>query len=175
MKDFTLKLHDLGLFLTTFNFLHSFVVTNGDSSRGGTLHLTIEHGDRIPPTLHHNAGLRLQDGSTETIGADRLQLTDPDTAAANLSYVVTQPPRYGKLLLRGGPLSPPPSFTQADVDELHLAYRHDPGSPAEIDRFYFLPTDGTNRGYLEFGQLREEPAVFDIQVSGTRSTQHTAM
>ncbi|XP_070816237.1 FRAS1-related extracellular matrix protein 1b [Chaetodon trifascialis] len=146
------------------NDAFSFVVTNGDSSRGGVLHLTIEHGDRIPPTLHHNTGLQLQDGATETIGADRLRLTDPDTAAANLSYVVTQPPRYGKLLLRGVPLSPPLSFTQTDVDELRLAYRHDPGSPAEIDRFYFLPTDGSNRGYLEFGQLREEPAVFNIQV-----------
>ncbi|XP_036971006.1 FRAS1-related extracellular matrix protein 1b isoform X3 [Acanthopagrus latus] len=142
----------------------SFVVTNGDSSRSGTLHFTIEHGDRIPPTLHHNTGLRLQDGSTETIGADQLQLTDPDTVTANLSYVITQLPRYGKLLLRGVPLSPPLSFTQTDVDELNLAYQHDPGSPADIDRFYFLPTDGSNRGYLEFGQLREEPAVFNIQV-----------
>uniref|UniRef100_A0A671VMF0 Fras1 related extracellular matrix 1b n=1 Tax=Sparus aurata TaxID=8175 RepID=A0A671VMF0_SPAAU len=142
----------------------SFVVTNGDSSRSGTLHFTIEHGDRIPPTLHHNTGLRLQDGSTESIGADQLQLTDPDTVTANLSYVITQLPRYGKLLLRGVPLSPPLSFTQTDVDELNLAYQHNPGSPADIDRFYFLPTDGSNRGYLEFGQLREEPAVFNIQV-----------
>ncbi|XP_067452176.1 FRAS1-related extracellular matrix protein 1b isoform X1 [Thunnus thynnus] len=144
----------------------SFVVTNGDSSRSGILHFTIEHGDRIPPTLNRNAGLRLQDGATETITADQLQLTDPDTAVANLSYVVTQPPRYGRLLLRGVPLpSPPPlRFTQTDVDDLNLAYRHDLGSLAEIDRFYFLPTDSNNRGYLEFGQLREEPAVFNIQV-----------
>ncbi|XP_040896305.1 FRAS1-related extracellular matrix protein 1b isoform X2 [Toxotes jaculatrix] len=142
----------------------SFVVTNGVSSRSGTLHFTIEHDDRIPPTLNHNAGLQLQDGATETIGPDQLQLTDPDTAAANLSYIITQTPRYGKLLLRGVPLMPPLKFTQKDVDELNLAYRHDPGSPAEIDRFYFLPTDGNNRGYLEFGQLREEPAVFNIQV-----------
>uniref|UniRef100_A0A8P4KJE7 Fras1 related extracellular matrix 1b n=1 Tax=Dicentrarchus labrax TaxID=13489 RepID=A0A8P4KJE7_DICLA len=154
--------HDNGHHAESDSF--SFVVTNGDSSRSGTLHFTIEHGDRIPPTLHHNVGLRLPDGSTATITTEQLQLTDPDTAVANLSFVVTQPPRYGKLLLRGVPLSPPLSFTQTDVDELNLAYRHDPGSPADIDRFYFLPTDGTNRGYLEFGQLREEPAVFNIQV-----------
>ncbi|XP_035502757.2 FRAS1-related extracellular matrix protein 1b isoform X2 [Scophthalmus maximus] len=142
----------------------SFVVTNGVSSRSGSLHFTVEHGDRIPPTLRHNAGLRLQDGATETIGGERLQLTDPDTAAANLSYVVTQPPRYGKLLLRGVPLTPPLRFTQTDVDGLNLAYRQDPGSPAEVDGFHFLPSDGHNRGYLELGQLREEPAVFNIQV-----------
>nr|XP_020464816.1 FRAS1-related extracellular matrix protein 1-like [Monopterus albus] len=142
----------------------SFVVTNGDSSRSGTLHFTIEHGDRIPPTLNHNTGLRLQDGSTETITSDQLQLTDPDTATTNLTYVITQPPRHGNLLLRGVPLTPPLRFTQTDVDELNLAYLHGPGSSVEIDRFYFLPSDGTNIGYLEFGQLREGPAVFNIQV-----------
>nr|XP_040040685.1 FRAS1-related extracellular matrix protein 1b isoform X1 [Gasterosteus aculeatus aculeatus] len=142
----------------------SFDVTNGDSSRSGTLHFTIERGDRIPPTLHHNTGLRLQDGATETITSDHLQLTDPDTAPANLSYVITQLPRHGRLLLRGVLMSPPLTFAQTDVDERNLAYRHDPGSPADIDRFYFLPADRNNRGYLEFGQLRKEPAVFNIQV-----------
>ncbi|XP_041862088.1 FRAS1-related extracellular matrix protein 1b isoform X2 [Melanotaenia boesemani] len=142
----------------------SFVVTNGDSSRSGTVLFTIEHGDHIAPTLSHNAGLRLHGGSTATITAEQLQLTDPDTAAANLSYIITQPPRYGKLLLRGAPLPSPPRFTQTNVDELNLVYQHSPNSPAEIDWFYFLPSDGSNRGYLEFGQLREEPAVFNIQV-----------
>uniref|UniRef100_A0A673C1D9 Fras1 related extracellular matrix 1b n=1 Tax=Sphaeramia orbicularis TaxID=375764 RepID=A0A673C1D9_9TELE len=141
-----------------------FVITNGDSSRSGVFNFTIEHGDRTPPTLSLNTGLRLQDGTTETISGVQLQVTDPDTAAANLTYVITQPPRYGHLLLRGVPLLPPLTFTQTDVDHLNLAYRHDPTSPAQIDRFYFLPTDGNNRGYLEFGQLREEPAVFNIQV-----------
>lgn len=151
--------------------LHSFVVTNGDSSRSGTLHFTIEHGDCIPPTLNRNTGLQLQDGSTETITAEQLQLTDPDTAAANLSFVVTQPPRYGKLLLGGVPLTPPLRFSQTDVDGLNLAYRHNLGSQAEMDRFYFLPSDGNNRGYLEFGQLREEPAAFNIQVKHTDPTR----
>ncbi|XP_035863594.1 FRAS1-related extracellular matrix protein 1b [Sander lucioperca] len=154
--------HDNSRHAETDSF--SFVVTNGDSSRSGVLRFSIEHGDRIPPTLHHNTGLRLQDGATATVTAAQLQLTDPDTAPANLSFVVTQPPRHGRLLLGGVPLAPPLAFTQTDVDEINLAYRHDPASPADIDRFYFLPTDGNNRGYLEFGQLRDEPAVFNIQV-----------
>ncbi|KAM3876288.1 FRAS1-related extracellular matrix protein 1b [Diretmus argenteus] len=141
----------------------SFVITNGDTSRSGTLHFTIEHGDRIPPSISRNAGLKLQDGAVATITTDQLQLTDPDTATANLTYIVTQLPRYGKLLLKGLPLSPL-TFTQTDVDNLNLAYQHTLGSPAEIDRFYFLPSDGNNRGYLEYGQLREEPIVFNIQV-----------
>lgn len=146
---------------------YSFVVTNGDSSRIGSLHFSIEHGDRIPPTLQHNTGLRLLDGSTATITADHLQLADPDTATTNLSFVITQPPHHGRLLLRGVPLSPPLAFTQTDIDELNLAYRHDPGSLADTDRFYFLPTDRSNRGFLEFGQLREEATIFNIQVSSS--------
>ncbi|XP_030584122.1 FRAS1-related extracellular matrix protein 1b isoform X2 [Archocentrus centrarchus] len=151
----------------------SFVVTNGDSSRSSTLRFTIEHSDRIPPTLSRNAGLQLQDGSTATITSDQLQLTDPDSAVANLSYIITQLPRYGKLLLKGAPLSSPPRFFQTDVDELHLSYRHDPSTPAEMDKFFFLPSDGNNRGYLEFGQLREEPAVFIIQVDRVDRTPPT--
>uniref|UniRef100_I3JAE1 Fras1 related extracellular matrix 1b n=1 Tax=Oreochromis niloticus TaxID=8128 RepID=I3JAE1_ORENI len=150
-----------------------FVVTNGDSSRSSTLRFIIEHGDRIPPTLSRNVGLRLQDGSTVTITSDQLQLTDPDTATANLSYVITQLPQHGKLLLRGAPLPSPPRFSQTDMDDLHLTYQHDPSSPAKIDGFYFLPSDGHNRGYLEFGQLREEPAVFDIQVDWVDRTPPT--
>uniref|UniRef100_A0A3P9DC75 Fras1 related extracellular matrix 1b n=1 Tax=Maylandia zebra TaxID=106582 RepID=A0A3P9DC75_9CICH len=111
----------------------SFVVTNGDSSRSSTLHFTIEHGDRIPPTLSRNVGLRLQDGSTVTITSDQLQLTDPDTTTANLGYVITQLPQHGKLLLRGTPLPSPPRFSQTNVDDLHLTYQHDPSSPAKID------------------------------------------
>ncbi|XP_015232054.1 PREDICTED: FRAS1-related extracellular matrix protein 1-like [Cyprinodon variegatus] len=142
----------------------SFVVTNGASSRSGTLLFTIEHSDRIPPTLKINAGLHLKDGSTATISPDLLQLTDPDTATANLTYIITLLPTNGELLLRGAPLPSPPRFLQIDIDQLDLAYRHNPGNPVELDRFYFLPSDGTNKGYLEFGQLREDPAVFNIQV-----------
>ncbi|RVE74139.1 hypothetical protein OJAV_G00038340 [Oryzias javanicus] len=152
----------------------SFVITNGDSSRSGALVFNIQRSDRIPPNLQRNGGLRLREGSTAPINSQHLQLTDPDTTAANLTYVVTQLPRYGDLLLRGTPLtSAAPRFYQRDVDELNLAYRHNPNSPAEIDRFHFLPGDGSNRGYLEFGQLREEPAVFHIQVDRVDRTPPT--
>ncbi|KAM4629862.1 FRAS1-related extracellular matrix protein 1b [Polymixia lowei] len=141
----------------------SFVVSNGDTSRSGTLHFTVQHGDRIPPTLSRNTGLQLQDGAVQNITPEHLELTDPDTPAESLTYTVTQPPRYGKLLLKGRPLSPL-RFTQIDVNNLDLAYQNLPGSPAQIDSFYFLPSDGTNRGFLEYSQLRQEAAVFNIQV-----------
>ena len=109
--------------------------------------------------------------STHAITPAHLQLSDPDTPAVNLTYTVTQLPRHGRLLLGGSPLLPArPRFTQAQVDRAELAYRHDAGSAAHIDRFLFLASDGTNQGYLEYGQLRAEPAAFTIQVSPTDVT-----
>uniref|UniRef100_A0AAZ3NRL8 C-type lectin domain-containing protein n=1 Tax=Oncorhynchus tshawytscha TaxID=74940 RepID=A0AAZ3NRL8_ONCTS len=140
-----------------------FVVTNGISSRSGSLHFTIEHSDRIPPSLNRNTGLQLTEGAMKSITPDHLELTDPDTAVGNLTYALTQPPQYGKLLLKGYPLTLP-RFTQTDINNMDLAYQHYQGSLAQIDRFSLMPSDGTNRGYLEYGQLKEKPLVFTIQV-----------
>lgn len=144
--------------------LTSFVLTNGEASRVGVVLFTVDHRDRVHPTLQRNAWLRLPDGSTETISSAHLQLSDPDTSAANLTFAVTRLPRHGRLLLRGVALSLPATFTQRDVDQMGVAYQHDPSSPEEVDRFYFLPSDGSNRGFLESGQLREGAATFTIQV-----------
>lgn len=140
----------------------SFVVTNSVTSRIGTILFTVEHSDRIPPTLSVNKGLELTENSMKTISTNDLKLTDPDTALGNLTYIVIQSPQYGKLLLKGLPLSKP-HFTQLDINNMDLAYHHLNGR-AKIDRFTFQPTDGTNAGYLEYGQLKSEPAVFNIQV-----------
>lgn len=140
----------------------SFVVTNGVTSRSGTILFAVEHSDRIPPTLSINKGLELTENSMKTISTNDLKLTDPDTALENLTYIVIQSPQYGKLLLKGLPLSKP-HFTQLDINNMDLAYHHLNGR-AKIDRFTFQPTDGTNAGYLEYGQLKSEPAVFTIQV-----------
>ncbi|KAJ8277504.1 hypothetical protein GJAV_G00075890 [Gymnothorax javanicus] len=140
----------------------SFVISNGVMSKSGSLRFDIEHGDRIPPTLSINTGLRLTEGATLPISQDNLELTDPDTAASNLTYTLIQLPQYGRLLLKGKPLSQP-SFTQADINKLDLTYWHQ-GGPAQIDRFTFKASDGTNRGFLLYGQLREETVTFTIEV-----------
>ncbi|XP_026054147.1 FRAS1-related extracellular matrix protein 1-like [Carassius auratus] len=152
--------HDNSRFADRDSF--SFAVTNGVASRSGTIRFTVEHSDRIPPTLTINKGLELTEGSMKTISTDDLKLTDPDTALENLTYVVIQSPQYGKLLFKGLPISKP-HFTQLDINSMDLAYHHLNGR-AKIDRFTFQPTDGTNAGYLEYGQLKREPAVFTIQI-----------
>lgn len=130
------------------------------TSISSSLTFTVEHHDRIPPSLNINTGLQLTELTTRTISPEHLQLTDPDTALENLTYTVIQPPQYGKLLLKGFPISQ--LFTQLDINNMHLSYQH-LNSFAKIDRFTFQPSDGTNKGYLEYRQLKEQAAVFTIQ------------
>ncbi|KAI1891906.1 hypothetical protein AGOR_G00148540 [Albula goreensis] len=158
--------HDNSRFAQLDSF--SFVISNGVTSKSSSLHFSIEHGDRIPPTLSSNKGLRLTEGATVPISQDRLELMDPDTAVSNLTYTLTQLPQYGRLLLRGQPLSQP-RFTQADINSLDLTYQHQSG-PAQIDRFTFLASDGANRGFLLYGQLREQPVAFTIEVEHVDKT-----
>ncbi|KAI4899055.1 hypothetical protein NFI96_009052 [Prochilodus magdalenae] len=146
----------------------SFDISNGVTSRSGSISFTVEHSDRIPPTLSINTGLQLSEGSTRMISSEHLQLTDPDTTFENLTYNLIQPPQYGKLLLKGFSLSHP-HFTQVDINNMQLSYQH-LNSFAKIDRFTFQPSDGTNKGYLEYGQLKEQPAVFTIQIEAIDKT-----
>uniref|UniRef100_A0A3B3ZBC2 Cadherin domain-containing protein n=1 Tax=Periophthalmus magnuspinnatus TaxID=409849 RepID=A0A3B3ZBC2_9GOBI len=145
--------------------LLSFVVSNGVSSVPGSLLVHILHMDRIPPSLVQNSGLRVQEGSTGIITRSHLLLTDPDTAVVNLTYKITQMPRYGRLLLHGEPLDKANRhFTQWDLDQAGVTYRHDPKTRASIDAFHFLPTDQSNAGFLLYGRISTEPAVFTIQI-----------
>ncbi|XP_061680721.1 FRAS1-related extracellular matrix protein 1b isoform X3 [Syngnathoides biaculeatus] len=141
----------------------SFAVSNGERSRTGSVLFSIQAADRVPPTLEVNAGAAVAAGGTAAITAEHLRLSDARAAASDLSFALVRPPRSGSLLLRGVPLGPAGVFTQADVDGGRLAYRHD-GGPAPDDAFRFLPGDGRDRGYLRFGRLRTEPAVFRIHV-----------
>ncbi|XP_053368460.1 FRAS1-related extracellular matrix protein 1b [Clarias gariepinus] len=159
--------HDNSHFTNLDSF--SFDISNGVKSIMGRLTFTVEHHDRIPPTLTINTGLQLTERTTGTISPEHLQLTDPDTALENLTYTVIQPPQYGKLLLKGFPMSCT-SFTQLDINNMHLSYQHLASEHlsyqhlAKIDRFTFQPSDGTNKGYVEYGQLKEQAVVFPIQI-----------
>ncbi|XP_060694769.1 FRAS1-related extracellular matrix protein 1a isoform X2 [Hemiscyllium ocellatum] len=139
-----------------------FIVSNGLSTRNGSLEIIIENIDRILPTLLNNKGIRLVEGSMVSISPDVLQLSDPDTPPQNLTYIIAQQPQHGQLHLKGAVLKQH-NFTQLDVDSMDIAYKHD-GGDSQIDRFTFVVTDMTNHGFLVNGVLHTEPSVFTIQV-----------
>lgn len=138
-------------------------MSNGKTSRNGSLVIAVEMVDRILPSLSYNKGLSVPQGSSMILGPDCLSMSDPDTPPSALTFVVLQPPQYGWLLLRGTALTATSNFTQRDVQELEVTYKHD-GGPSQIDRFAFTASDSTDRGFLLDGRLHTAPAFFTIQV-----------
>ncbi|KAL4641549.1 FRAS1-related extracellular matrix protein 1 isoform X1 [Arapaima gigas] len=139
-----------------------FMISNGQSSRNGTLEITVDTADRDPPSLQLNSGLQVPQGSTTVLSPGTLSLSDPDTPPVSLFFLLVQPPQYGELLLKGVPLSRG-NFTQQHLLDLNVAYRHT-GGPAQIDRFSFTASDGTNQGFLLQGKIQTQPVFFTIQV-----------
>ncbi|XP_031730137.1 FRAS1-related extracellular matrix protein 1a isoform X2 [Anarrhichthys ocellatus] len=140
-----------------------FVVSNGKTSRNGSFEITVEMVDRILPSLSCNKGLFVPQGAFMIMGPDCLVMSDPDTPPSALTFVLLQPPQYGRLLLGGTTLTAGSNFTQRDIEELEVAYKHD-GGPSQIDRFAFTASDSTKRGFLLDGQLQTEPVFFTIQI-----------
>uniref|UniRef100_A0A6Q2ZAF0 C-type lectin domain-containing protein n=1 Tax=Esox lucius TaxID=8010 RepID=A0A6Q2ZAF0_ESOLU len=149
--------------------LHLFVISNGKTTRNGTLEISVETTDRILPSLVSNSGLRVPQGSSMVLTPQALALSDPDTPPADLTFVVAQPPQYGALLRGGVPLAAGGNFTQWDLQEQGVTYTHS-GGPSEIDRFAFTASDTTDRGFLLEGRLQTEPVVFTIQIELLDST-----
>lgn len=148
-----------------------FVVSNGKTSRNGSFEIAVEMVDRVLPSLSSNTGLLVPQGSSVILGPDCLALSDPDTPPSALTFVLVQPPQYGRLLLAGTALTTGSNFTQRHIQELEMSYKHD-GGRAQIDRFAFTASDCTNRGFLLDGQLHTEPMFFTVQVGDKKFPSH---
>ncbi|KAI4900130.1 hypothetical protein NFI96_005432 [Prochilodus magdalenae] len=151
-----------------------FVISNGKSTRNGTLEILVEMTDRVLPTLVQKAGLRVPQGSTITITPDNLHLSDPDTPSHLLIFRLVQPPQYGQLILKGIALTAGSSFTQQNVQDLDVVYKHS-GGASQIDRFIFTAADSTHRGFLLEGKVQTEPAFFTIQIEALDSSAPRVM
>ncbi|KAM9425545.1 FRAS1-related extracellular matrix protein 1a [Pholidichthys leucotaenia] len=140
-----------------------FVVSNGKTSQNGTFGIGVEMVDRVLPSLSVNKGLTVPQGSTMVLGPDCLSMSDPDTPPSALTFVLTQPPKYGKLVVAGTAMATGSNFTLRDIKEMEVTYKHD-GGPSQIDRFTFTASDSTNQGFLLDGRLHMEPVFFTIQI-----------
>ncbi|XP_049625302.1 FRAS1-related extracellular matrix protein 1 isoform X2 [Suncus etruscus] len=139
-----------------------FIVSNGLQTKHGIFEIKLESVDRALPVLIRNKGLRLAEGATGVLSPDLLQLTDPDTPVENLTFLVVQLPQHGQLYLWGTVLLQA-NFTQQDVDNRNVAYRHTGGN-SQMDHFTFVASDKTNPGFIVDGRVWQEPVSFTIQV-----------
>lgn len=142
-----------------------FIISNGLRTKHGTFKIALEAADQALPTLSRNMGLRLMEGAMALLTPDVLQLSDPDTAKENLTFLLAQLPQYGRLYYHGAVLLQY-NFTQQDVDNRDVAYKHGGGN-SQIDRFTFVATDRTNQGFIVNGRVQSEPVAFTIQASVT--------
>ena len=142
-----------------------FVVINSQNqSRSGLFHVHIQPLDEVPPSLEKNVPLTVVQGGLKHLTGDNLMLSDPDTAATNLTYIVVESPRHGQLILGTQPLQNN-KFTQIDVDSDLLAYKSNKSDyTAHFDYFLFTITDGHNEGYLQNGSVINKPAFFNILI-----------
>lgn len=88
------------------------------------------------PTLAKNNILILNQLETKNVDSNLLQVTDDNAGPENLVYTLSNRPLYGELLLNNQILTVGSSYTQTDINNGGIQYRHTAGH-AENDFFKF--------------------------------------
>ncbi|MCK6491140.1 MAG: hypothetical protein L6R48_23050 [Planctomycetes bacterium] len=122
---------------------------DGGSADGGSevaaRQLTIRvRPDDDPPSLDLLFPIAVAPGGSRAYGRLDLRVNDDLTPAGGLVLTVATPPANGDLLLSGVALRAGGSFTQADIDNARLTYRHRAGAPGH-DQWAFTYTDRPDR------------------------------
>jgi CSLREA domain-containing protein len=126
-----------------YSGIDSFTYKANDTaldSTTATVTLTVNPVDD-EPVISANAGLTLAEGDTATIGQMRLETTDIDSPAANLTYTLKTAPANGVLKKNDVSLAVNGTFTQADINADKITYVHN-GSETVSDSFTFDVSDG---------------------------------
>lgn len=100
--------------------------------------------DDDPPTLDLLFPIAVAPGGSRAYGRLDLRVNDDLTPAGGLVLTVATPPANGDLLRSGVALRAGGSFTQADIDNARLTYRHRAGAPGH-DQWAFTYTDRPDR------------------------------
>ncbi|HEX7016540.1 MAG TPA: BspA family leucine-rich repeat surface protein, partial [Cyclobacteriaceae bacterium] len=95
-----------------------------------------------PPVLAANTSPTISQGGEETITNDMLLVTDEDNTPEEIVFTVTALPANGSLFKNETGLALNDTFTQADIDENKISYRHD-GFGSSADKFTFTVSDGS--------------------------------
>ncbi|XP_006816147.1 FRAS1-related extracellular matrix protein 1 [Saccoglossus kowalevskii] len=144
----------------------NFIVSNGLSSRNGTLRIHVIPIDDALPIMYVNTDFAVDAGSARLLTESDLLLVDPDSDNQELTYIVIKPPEFGHLLKQGQPVHH--KFTQTDINNLHILYKQDGGRSRE-DAIFLIASDNTNAGFIVDEDVRYEPIEFRIQINAVRS------
>ncbi|QDV84524.1 cadherin-like domain-containing protein [Stieleria magnilauensis] len=115
-----------------------------------------------PPALATNNPATVDEGDTVVINATNLDENDPDDEGSGIHYSILSGPSNGHFEFTAIPLTPISSFTQDDVNNGRVTYRHD-GSETASDLVRLALADGGENGAMtvEFDFIVNVSAVND--------------
>ncbi|MFB6248291.1 MAG: cadherin-like domain-containing protein [Salinibacter sp.] len=126
---------------TTADSVDVTVSDENGASASGTFSITVNPVNDAP-RVATNEGIAVSEGGWTTITTASLDAADADDGPSALTFTVTSGPAHGRILVGGGRAA---SFTQADLENGRVAYRHD-GSDTSSDDFAFDLTDDDGAG-----------------------------
>ncbi|MBR0869030.1 tandem-95 repeat protein [Bradyrhizobium tropiciagri] len=135
---------------------------NAQSS--STMSVTVT-GTNDAPAVTHNLGAGFG-GGLATITQARLEVTDVDNSASQLSYTVTSAPVHGQLKLNGADIGANDTFTQADINGGRVTYTHTDATTSD-DGFGFSVSDGTDSATGSFVLTANQPPSVPVDSNGT--------
>ncbi|MBK8817664.1 MAG: T9SS type A sorting domain-containing protein [Saprospiraceae bacterium] len=94
-----------------------------------------------PPSLIKNNILYLPRLTNKIISNVELLAEDNNTSPASVIYTIVRLPKYGSLLYNNGPMSTGQQFSQADLNNGVVVYKHEWGTDP-VDNFLFTIDDG---------------------------------
>ncbi|WP_197455821.1 cadherin-like domain-containing protein [Stieleria neptunia] len=98
-----------------------------------------------PPVLATNNAITVSEGEGVTLSRDELAEDDPDDEGAEIRYSIVSGPANGYFEATSFPFIPINSFTQDDIDNGRVTYRHD-GSETSSDLVRLNLADGGEDG-----------------------------
>jgi subtilisin-like proprotein convertase family protein len=150
------------------------LITDHAAGNGGTFQTfslkicTAKTQTNADPILVKNDTLKVAVGKSGKLSEEWLLSTDADNSAAELTYTILKATNKGTIFLNGVALAVGGTFTQADIQNGSVTYKHE-GNTSEADGFQFDVNDGVGGWY--------GTAFFNIQAGQTNgiSTEETPL
>ena len=118
----------------------SFTVSDGGNELSGSFSIYIAPKND-PPTLTNNKGTSLDEHSSQTISKYMLEVSDQDQTPSQLYFTLAAAPVNGTLYKNGSALIINSVFTQEDINNGNLVYKHIKNETTK-DSFSYTVSDG---------------------------------
>ncbi len=110
------------------------------NGREQTVNVVVTPVNDIPERAHADTKLTVDEEGSGTLNSGHISFADPDGTPAAIQFIITELPKWGELSLNGKVLGVNGVFTQEDVNNGRIQYKHD-GSEHHSDSFKYKVSD----------------------------------